>query len=144
MIIDVDTLQHTHTAAVNYYNRAIQFRDIGQRHSLVFNMGAVALENYLIALCELNADPPTSHDFVMLVDVLELHMDIPRDISEGIRSLNDIFSMCSVEHYSHKDPELSDAELVLRLCEALNELFDKEKINWIFKQKRKGPFLEIK
>ncbi len=144
MIIDVDTLKHTHTAAVNYFNRAIQFRNIGQRHSLVFNMGAVALENYLIALCELNADPPASHDFVMLVDVLESHIEIPDNVSEGIRSLNDIFSLCSVENYCHKDPEVSDAELVLSLCEELEKLFDNEKLQWIYRQKRRGPFLEVR
>ncbi len=141
MVIDVETLKKTYNAAINYHERALQFKDLGQRSSLIFNIGSVALENYLIALCELNGDPPANHDFVMLIEIVEKYMDLPPGLSEAIRLTNDNFGICSMDTYDV--PNVYDSEAVLKICAQVSELFDPEKMKWIFNQKISGPFLKV-
>ncbi len=140
MVIDVETLQKTYNAAINYHERALQFKELGQRASLIFNIGSVALENFLIALCELNGDPPDNHDFVMLIEIVEKHMNVNHELSDGIRMMNDYFGICSMDTYDV--PDVSDAESVLKICDQVSKLFDSEKMKWIFEQERNGPFLK--
>ncbi len=141
MVIDVETLKKTYNAAINYHERALQFKELGQRPSLIFNIGSVALENYLIALCEMHGDPPANHDFVMLIEIVEQHMKINPDLSEGIRIITDFFGICSMDTYDV--PGVSDAVSVLKICDQVSKLFDSDRMNWIFKQKMDGPFLRL-
>ena len=143
MVIDIETLKKSYQAAVAYHNRAYQFKEEGQRHSLIFNVGSVALESYLVALCELNGDPPANHDFVMLTKMVESHMAIPEELGKAICSLNDIFGICSIKNYHHGTPEAEDAEFVLKLCDEVSGLFNQEKLKWLFRQERNGPFLTV-
>ena len=147
MIIDVETFEKSYQDARAYHFRAEQFLQEGQRHSLVFNVASVALEQYLVALCELNGDPPANHDFEHLVDVAEQHVEFPEELNKKIRYLDEIFGICSIENYHHKIPLQSDSEQTLNICNEIYKLFDQSKIQSIRlaykKQEEKSPFLRI-
>ncbi len=111
-----------------YHRRAEQFLREGQHFSVVFNVGAVALERYLVALCELYGEEPGNHNFTCLMDAIEGLMDFPPALNRAIRSLDSIFGICSLENYHHGAPEPPDAERVLALCAEVRDLFDPDRL----------------
>lgn len=111
-----------------YYKRALQFRDAAQPHSLVFNVASVALERYLVALCELHGEEPMNHNFITLMITVDKLMPVPRELSKQVKSLDQIFGICFLEDYYHGTPEIADAERVLKMCEDVKKLFDQEKM----------------
>ena len=147
MIIDVEAFERSYLEATGYHFRANQFREEGQRHSLIFNVASVALERYLVAFCELNGDPPANHDFDHLAGIAEQYVEFTQELSIGIRYLDKIFGICSIEHYHHGTPRPFDSEQALSMCNEVRQLFDQSKIQSIRsayeKQEEKGPFLKI-
>ena len=111
-----------------YLRRAKQFLKEGQDHSVVFNVASLALERYLVALCYLYDMEPYNHNYTCLMDTVEMFMDPPQELNKEIRSLDKIFDICSLDEYYHGDPEVSDMERVLSMCEKVEGLFDQEKI----------------
>jgi hypothetical protein len=57
-----------------------------------------------------------------------MFMEVPEELNKEIRSLDEIFDICTLDDYFHGDPEVSDMERVLSMCERVEELFDQEKI----------------
>ena len=111
-----------------YHFRANQFLAEGQYHSVVFNVAAVALENYLIALCHLFGVEPCNHNYTCLMDAVEEVAEVPGSLNEEIRSLDTIFGICSIENYHHGLPAPADAGRILKICEDVKALFDPEKM----------------
>lgn len=111
-----------------YLRRAKQFRDQGMVHSDVFNVASLALERYLVALCYLYDVEPFNHNYNCLMDSVEKLVDVPLELNTEIRSLDKIFDICSLDDYYHGEPEPSDMERVIAMCDAVEGLFDKEKI----------------
>ncbi|MDR1980880.1 MAG: hypothetical protein LBQ39_04560 [Tannerellaceae bacterium] len=111
-----------------YYRRALQFRETKKDAGLVFNVASLALERYLVALCDLHGVVPMNHNFISLMKDVEQIVDVPHELSRDIRSLDHIFGICFLETYHHGTPEFSDMEKVLRLCNEVQPLFDKEKM----------------
>ncbi|MEZ5333974.1 MAG: HEPN domain-containing protein [Methanolobus sp.] len=111
-----------------YLRRAKQFLKEGQDHSVVFNVASLALERYLVALCYLYDMEPYNHNYTCLMDTVEMFMEVPEELNREIRSLDEIFDICSLDDYFHGDPEVSDMERILRMCEEVERLFDKKKI----------------
>ncbi len=125
--IDVETFaafEADYRDARVYRRRAEQFREEGQHFSVVFNVAAVALERYLVALCELHGTDPGNHNYTCLMDTIEEIVAIPPELNREIRSLDSIFGICSLENYNHGIPEPSDTERVLAMCGAVGKLFD--------------------
>lgn len=98
---------------------------------MVFNVASLALERYLVALCYLYDMEPYNHNYTCLMDTVEMFMDVPDELNRDIRSLDKIFDICSLDDYFHGDPEVSDMEKVLKLCEAVEGLFDQGRISSI-------------
>ncbi|MDW7733526.1 MAG: hypothetical protein SCH66_13995 [Methanolobus sp.] len=114
-----------------YLRRARLFQVEGQDHSVVFNVASLALERYLVALCYLHDMEPYNHNYTCLMDTVEMFIDVPAELDEDIRSLDRIFDICSLDDYYHGDPEPSDMDLILSMCDAVEKLFDQAKISSI-------------
>jgi hypothetical protein len=105
-----------------YHRRARLFAEQGQRASLVFNVASIAIECYLIALCARFKAMPMNHNFGCLVEDAEFFIDFPPGLANGIRSLDEIFGICSLDDYYHGTPEEKDAIKSLALCEGIHNL----------------------
>ena len=73
-----------------YHKRALQFRDSGQAFSLVFNIASVALERYLVAICELYGEEPMNHNFISLMMAVDKLIDTPKEFSKEVKSLDPV------------------------------------------------------
>lgn len=129
--IDFGVFSGDYSSARMYHCRARQFLDEGMHYSVVFNVASVALENYLIALCSLYGVDPGNHNYTCLMDAVELVIDIPPELNTAIRSLDQIFGICSIEHYHHGLPEESDMRRVLGMCDDISGFFDLARIEAI-------------
>ncbi|CAH2603964.1 conserved protein of unknown function [Rhodovastum atsumiense] len=121
---DREMFERSWRDAQGYHRRAAQFAAEGQRPSLVFNVGSVALERYLVALCALHGAMPFNHNYTALALAAESVVAVPAALVGEIRSLDRIFNICSVDDYHHGEPEPDDARRVLAMCEGVRALFD--------------------
>lgn len=131
IITDLEAFETNYRDAKGYDNRAKQFLMEGQRTSLVFNVAAVALEKYLVALCYLFCVSPRNHNYTWLIYELENVIDIPPSLNKEIKSLDLIFGICSIDDYHHANPDASDTERVLSMCTEVQKLFDQPLIEAI-------------
>jgi HEPN domain-containing protein len=134
-----DEFEKEYLDAKAYLRRAKQFRDEGQVHSVVFNVASLALERYLVALCYLYDVEPFNHNYNCLMDSVEKLVDVPAELNTEIRSLDEIFGICSIDNYYHGEPELSDMKRIIVMCDAVDGLFDKEKMEEV-----RGPVTKNK
>lgn len=111
-----------------YHRRAIQFLEVKYAGSLVFNVAAVALERYLVAICEWHGVEPMSHNFIGLMKEVDKLMEIPHEISRDVRSLDRIFGICFLDNYYHGEPQDADRDKALHLCNEFHELCNREKM----------------
>ncbi len=111
-----------------YHRRALQFHDKAQAFSLVFNIASVALERYLVAICELYGVEPMNHNFITLMITVDKLIEVPKELSKEIKSLDQIFGICFLENYFHGTPGEADAKRTLRMCGEMKKLFDPQKI----------------
>lgn len=123
--IDLKAFEKNYNDAKGYHYRAEQFAKEGQRHSLIFNVASIALENYLIALCELHGEMPPHHSYNSLMDAVENITDFPIELNRGIRSLDDIFGICSIENYHHGTPTRADSVRAISMCSDILEILQK-------------------
>jgi hypothetical protein len=127
-MLDIESFDKMYADAKGYHRRAKLFVTEGQRPSLIFNISCVALECYLIALCELHGEMPRNHNYISMMNTVERFMDIPRELSKTIRSLDIIFGICPIDSFYHGTPEPSDADMVLSMCNQVQGLFDQNLI----------------
>jgi hypothetical protein len=127
--IDLEAFEANFRDAQGYYQRALQFQEEEQRSSLIFNVAAVALERYLIALCDLYGKEARNHNYISLVNVVQTLVAIPSDLVKKIKKLDWIFGICSIDDYRHPDPDVFDMENVLYLCDEVQKLFDASRIS---------------
>ncbi len=128
-IIDEESFEMNYADAKAYYNRALQFQAEGYRYSLVFNIASVALERYLVALCDFYGEDAKNHNYITLMKVVEKLVDVPDDLNRRIKSMDWIFGICSIDEYRHPNPDKRDMKNVLYLCAEVEKLFDQERIN---------------
>jgi hypothetical protein len=95
-------------------------------HELVFNVASLAMESYLVALCQLHRIRPFNHNFVCLTDTLKDAVALPDDVARDIRALDEIFGICSLDEYYHGTPDPEDALRLVALCDKVAALFDGE------------------
>jgi HEPN domain-containing protein len=124
-IVDGFPFEENYHDAKAYHRRALRFCETGKTGELVFNVASMALERYLVALCDLHAVEPENHNFVSLMNTVDKLVDIPHELSRDIRSLDQIFGICALdEKYHHGTPDDYDAEKILRLCNDCRLLID--------------------
>lgn len=112
-----------------YFRRAEEFDSGGYGHSLVFNVAAMALERYLVALCHLHGAEPDNHNFTCLMDAVETVVEVPPELNRKIRYLDEsIFGICSLDEYYHGTPEKEDTDMILELCRQIQAFFVPEEI----------------
>jgi len=127
--IDFQSFREKYGGAKTYYRRAVQFMEEGQCHSVVFNVAAVALEYYLVALCELYGVPPRNHNYTCLMDAVQEAVAVPDGLNRQIRDMDMLFRICSLEDFEISEPDIEDRDRVLRLCREVALLFDKDRIS---------------
>lgn len=111
-----------------FYRCALQFKQSGTRPSLVFNTASVALERYLVALCDLYGELPRNHNYITLIKTVETLVEVPKDLNKRIKAMDWIFGICSIDEYRHPNPDESDMNNVLHLCVEVQKLFDNQRI----------------
>lgn len=124
----LESFAEDYRSAGMYHFRAKQFLEEGQAASVVFNVASVALENYLIALCHLFGAEPNNHNYTCLMDTVETITEVAGELNKEIRSLDSIFGICSIENYYHGNPETSDADRVLKMCDDVKKMFSPSKM----------------
>lgn len=134
-----DEFEKEYLDAKAYLRRAKQFHNQGMAHSDVFNVASLALERYLVALCYLYDVEPFNHNYNCLMDSVEKIVDVPAELNTEIRSLDEIFGICSIDNYYHGEPELSDMERIIVMCDAVDGLFDQKKMEEV-----RGPVTKNK
>jgi hypothetical protein len=127
-MIDEESFALNYADAEGYYHRALQFQAIGQRPSLIFNIASVALERYLVALCDLYGEDPRNHNYITLMRSVETLVEIPKELNKRIKAMDWIFGICSIDEYRHLNPDEKDMENVLVLCVEVQKLFDQKRI----------------
>jgi hypothetical protein len=127
-MMDEESFALNFADAENYYRRALQFQTIEQRPSLVFNIAAVALERYLVALCDLYGEDPRNHNYITLMRTIETLVEVPKDLNKRIKAMDWIFGICSIDDYRHPNPDEKDMENALVLCVEVQKLFDQNRI----------------
>lgn len=120
---DTEAFEKDFGDAVGYHRRAEQFLEQGERVSLVFNVASCALERYLVAICDAFGVVPFNHNYAWLMKDVEQLLDIPSDLNTDIRSLDQIFGICSLDEYHHGTPEEPDMRRVLSMCDKVESLF---------------------
>ena len=136
-MIDEESFALNYADATGQYHRALQFQANGQRPSLVFNIAAVALERYLVALCDLYGEDPRNHNYITLMRAVETFMDIPKDLNKRIKAMDWIFGICSIDEYRHPNPDEKDMENALVLCVEVQKLFDQKRVAAVNKLSKK-------
>lgn len=121
---DAQRYLRNHDDAMAYHDRACQFDQEGQRASLVFNVAAVAIECYLIALCARFKVMPMNHSYGSLMEDATMLVSFPPELEEAVRAMDRIFGICSLDDYHHGVPEPGDAERALDACQRLRELIN--------------------
>ncbi|PWC21652.1 hypothetical protein DDT52_04835 [Brenneria roseae subsp. roseae] len=110
--------------ARGYHRRAMLFSEQQQSPSLVFNVAALAVENYLIALCAKHGNMPFNHNYASLLSSVTEVMPLPASLCHGIRQLDGIFGICSVDNYHHGTPGVEDKTSILSVCRELSSLLE--------------------
>lgn len=128
---DLETFERARRDAEGYHRAALGFARMPDRHSLAFNVAAVAIESYLVALCAFHSTMPFNHNFNALMDAAEETVTFPPDLTRAIRSLDEIFGICSLDDYHHGTPEPDDTALALASCDRLAALFRSEIANGV-------------
>jgi hypothetical protein len=128
-MIDEEAFAANYADARAYYKRALQFQAIGERPSLVFNVASVALERYLVALCNLYGEEARNHNYIMLMKTVEKLLIVPAELNKRIKAMDWIFGICSIDEFRHPNPDGSDRDNALYLCAEVEKLFDQERVN---------------
>ena len=128
IMIDEESFALNYADAGGYYRRALQFQANGQRPSLVFNIAAVALERYLVALCDLYGEDPRNHNYITLMRTVETLVEVPKDLNKRIKAMDWIFGICSIDEYRHPNPDEKDMENALLLCVEVQKLFNPNRV----------------
>jgi hypothetical protein len=71
------------------------------------------------------------------MDTVETLVDVPANLNKEIRSLDEIFDICSLDDYYHGEPEPEDMDRILSMCDAVDGLFDEKRIASIRKSSKK-------
>ena len=129
IMIDEESFVNNYKDAENYYQCALTFKANRMRSSLVFNTAAVALERYLVALCDLYGEDPRNHNYITLMRTVETLVEVPKDLNKRIKAMDWIFGICSIDEYRHPNPDEKDMENALVLCVEVQKLFDQNRVS---------------
>jgi hypothetical protein len=124
VVIDEESFFNNYKDGRAYLTCALQFKEQRVRPSLVFNTASIALERYLVALCDLYGEMPRNHNYITLMKTLEQLVQIPQELNKRIKAMDWIFGICSIDEYRHPNPDESDMENALYLCTEVQKLFD--------------------
>jgi HEPN domain-containing protein len=128
IMIDEESFAINYADAKSYYHRALQFQAEGYRPSLAFNIASVALERYLVALCDLYGEYPRNHNYITLMRTVETLVEVPKELNKRIKVMDWIFGICSIDEYRHPNPDETDMENALVLCVEVQKLFDQKRM----------------
>lgn len=131
VFIDEEAFELNYADGKSFHQCALTYRAQHQRPSLVFNIASVALERYLVALCELYGAEVRNHNYITLMKAAETVVEIPNELNKRIKAMDWIFGICSIDEYRHPNPDESDMENVLTLCHEVQKLFDQPRIEML-------------
>lgn len=112
--------------ARGYHRRARLLVGQSRSSSLIFNVAAIAVECYLIALCALHGEMPFNHNYRSLLASAEEKTAFSETLRSQILALDAIFGICSVDDYHHGTPDDEDARRILTVCDELDAQINRE------------------
>ncbi|ACS86391.1 hypothetical protein [Musicola paradisiaca] len=112
--------------ARGYHRRAQLLAGQSQSVSLIFNVAAIAVECYLIALCALHGVMPLNHNYRNLLASAMEKTRIDNALQQSILSLDAIFGICAVDDYHHGTPGSADKARILAICDDLDALIERD------------------
>jgi hypothetical protein len=77
-----------------------------------YNLYAMSVEKYMMAIVVQNNDLADNHTFTDLIAAVERHVALPEDLKSELLELEQVQSICSVFEYHREEPS---AEVVERL-----------------------------
>jgi hypothetical protein len=111
--------------ARGYRYRAGRFMaEANPSHELVVNVASMAMERYLVAICQLRRRMPHNHNYASLMNTLKGAAAFPEALERGIRALDEIFGICSLDEYHHGTPEPEDAVRLVAMCDEVAAMLD--------------------
>lgn len=113
--------------ARSYHRRARLLVGQTRSPSLVFNVAAIAVECYLIALCALHGEMPFNHNYRSLLASAEEKTAFSAALRHQILALDAIFGICSVDDYHHGAPDDDDRQRILTVCADLDALIERDR-----------------
>jgi len=141
IVIDEEAFALNYADAKAYHNRALQFMSAGERPSLVFNIASIALERYLVAICDLYGAEPKNHNYSILMKDVEKYVEVPKELKKRIKAMDWIFGICSIDEFRHPNPDESDRDNALYLCVEIEKLFDQKRIETLMAKSKIEPAL---
>jgi len=136
VFIDEEAFATDYADAKAYYKRAMQFQAAGERPSLIFNIASVALERYMVAICDLYGAEPKNHNYGILMKEIENFVPVPTDLKKRIKAMDWIFGICSIDEFRHPNPGESDRDNVLYLCVEVEKLLDQKRIETLMEKSK--------
>ena len=113
------------SAARGYHHRVFKFYAERRPASLIFNVAAVSIEYYLVALCAKYQSMPLNHNYSSLIyEIEQVFPEFPEKLKVNIQRLDKIFGICSIDDYYHGTPNYHDTDNAMSICIGLKNLFD--------------------
>ena len=96
------------------------------RPEIQYNLLALSLEGYIMAILGFHNSLPFNHTFTDLLDGLETLIPVDKDLKARILKYENIQSICSIEKYARQQPSRADLadlkDAVTRIGQMAHEL----------------------
>lgn len=101
------------------YLKRVQKNSTTFNPDLLYNLCAMAIEQYFMALCVFNDILPENHRFSDLVYSVSSFTTLPESIIENLKKLETMQEICSLEGYSRKVSSPEDVPFYVATTESI-------------------------
>jgi hypothetical protein len=103
------------------YLRCVQKNSTTFNPDLIYNLCAMAIEQYFMALCVFKNILPENHRFSDLVDSVSSFTTLPESIISNLNKMETMQEICSLEGYSRKVSSSEDVTFYISTAEEIRE-----------------------
>ena len=99
-----------------------------------YNLLAMSLEGYIMAILDYHGTLPDNHTFIDLVTALELVMPVDKNLKGRILKYEGLQTICSVDKYSRLDPSEEDIDDLREAVKTIGRLAHEKCLNPDYKK----------
>lgn len=88
---------------------------------ILYNLAAMAIEKYLMALLMFHGDLADNHTMRDLIHSVERHLPLDSDFRERLLFLDTFQDICDLESYCRTPPSEAELAIILRTTEEVHE-----------------------